>query len=96
MGKRKLSDEKAKKVAGFLLDEGISQAKIAATIERSPSWVSDYKKQRETFKIGAEFGKQGLQNEIVENVEKNIADKLINKMNPELKKIACIIKDDNS
>ena len=30
VGRRKLSDEKAKKVAGFLLDEGISQAKIAA------------------------------------------------------------------
>ena len=91
-----MSDEKAKKVAGFLLDEGISQAKIAATIERSPSWVSDYKKQRETFKNGAEFGRQGLQNEIIENVKKNVADKLLNKMNTETKRIDCTIMNDNS
>lgn len=77
---KSISGEDAREIAEFLLDKGIPQTQIASTVKRSQSWVAGIKRERDIARYAKEAGRQEIQTEIIENVKKQAADTLSNKI----------------
>lgn len=68
-----IGDAQARKIADFLLGEGLIQKKIAEAVGRSQSWVAGVKKENDLLRLGMAHGRPILQGEIIENVEERAA-----------------------
>lgn len=77
---KNVSDEDAREITEYLLNKGIPQTKIASTVKRSQSWVAGVKRERDIARYAKEAGRQELQTEIIENVKKQAADTLSNRI----------------
>lgn len=77
---KNVSDEDAREITEYLLNKGIPQTQIASTVKRSQSWVAGVKRERDIARYAKEAGRQELQTEIIENVKKQAADTLSNRI----------------
>lgn len=77
---RPVAESTAKEIAEFLLNKGITQAKIGTTVDRSQSWVAGIKKECDLTAAAMEQGRQALKDEIIKNVEDKTAKELAKNM----------------
>lgn len=75
-----VGESTAKEIAEFLLNKGITQAKIGATVDKSQSWVAGIKKECDLTSAAMEQGRQLLKDEIIKNLEDKTAKELAKNM----------------